>query len=125
MITKLGFGNIITNGENAKLDDIVIEAGSTDLPPGPAISELSSAGLKVKIEDGKIAIQESKVIIKKGGKINELAANVMTKLDIMPFKVGFIPEVAYDTKTKQIYTEIKIDKEEKKKKEKKKKKNTS
>ncbi len=92
------------------LEDIVIHAGATDLPPGPAISELSGVGLKVKIEEGKIAIQEDKVIVKKGEKISEAVANVLGKLSITPFKVGFIPEVAYQNG--EIYEEIKIDKEE-------------
>ena len=94
------------------IEDIIIEAGATDLPPGPAISELSAVGLKVKIEEGKIAIQERKVIVKKGGKINENVASMLAKLNITPFKVGFIPEIAYDSEEKKIYENIKIDKEE-------------
>ena len=34
--------------------DIEVPAGPTDLPPGPAISELSNAGLQVKVEKGKL-----------------------------------------------------------------------
>ena len=94
------------------LEDIIIEPGPTDLVPGPAISELGAVGIKIKIESGKINIQEKKILVKKNEKISEKAANILDKLGITPFKVGFIPEVAYDTATKEVYADIKIDKEE-------------
>jgi large subunit ribosomal protein L10 len=97
-------------GQIAK-EDIVIEAGPTELAPGPAISELGAVGLKIIIEDGKISIKERKVIVKEGGSINEAASSIMAKLDIKPFKVGFEPVAAYDSKEKKVYTGIKIDKE--------------
>lgn len=92
------------------LEDIKIEAGPTDLIPGPAISELNNLGLKIAVEKGKIAIKESKVIVKKGEKINETAAGIMAKLDIKPFSIGFEPLAAYDTKEDKLYIGIKIDK---------------
>jgi len=92
-------------------EDVKIEAGPTDLAPGPAISELGSLGLKVAVEDGKIAIKESKVILKKGEIVSENAANIMGKLDILPFEVGIIPVAAYDSKEDKLYVGIKVDKE--------------
>jgi len=95
-------------------EDIVIDAGPTDLPPGPAISELGALGLKTTIEDGKINIKEKKTIVKKGEKISENAVGIMNKLDIKPFSIGFEPLVAYDTQEEKLYLEIKIDKERRK-----------
>jgi large subunit ribosomal protein L10 len=92
--------------------DIEVEAGPTELPPGPAISELGAVGLQVQIEKGKISIRESKVIVKKGEKISSAVSDVMTKLDIKPFSIGFIPLVAFDNEKKQLYLEIKINTEE-------------
>ncbi|MBU4308712.1 MAG: 50S ribosomal protein L10 [Nanoarchaeota archaeon] len=92
--------------------DIEVEAGPTELPPGPAISELGAVGLQVQIEKGKIHIKESKVIVKKGEKISHAAADVMAKLDIKPFSVGFIPLVAFDNQKSKLYLEIKINPEE-------------
>jgi len=92
-------------------EDLEIEAGTTDLPAGPAVSELGSLGLTIKVTGGKIEIMENRVIVKKGGVISETAAGVMGKLDIMPFSVGFVPLVAYDSKLKKIFEELKIDKE--------------
>ncbi len=92
-------------------EDISVEAGPTDLVPGPAISELGSLGIQVQIKDGKIEIKEPRVIVKKGTKISEGAASIMQKLDIKPFSVGFIPLVGFDVENKILYSEIKIDRE--------------
>lgn len=91
-------------------EDIEIEAGPTDLIPGPAISELSSVGLKVAVEGGKLAVKQAHVVVKKGEAIKENVASVLSKLKILPMKVGFIPKSAYDSKEDKLYTEIKIDK---------------
>src|SRR3989338_2668874 len=92
--------------------DITIEAGPTELLPGPAITELSVLGIKTQIEKGKITIKESKVIVKKDEVISDNAANIMGKLDIKPFLVGFIPVAAFDVKEKKLYLNINISKEE-------------
>lgn len=89
-------------------EDIKIEAGGTDLLPGPAITELSSVGLKVKVEGGKIAIIQPHTLIKKGETISDAKAGILSKLNITPFKVGLEPVAAFlDGK---IYSGIKIDK---------------
>lgn len=92
-------------------EDITIEAGATELMPGPALTDLSSAGLKTQIEKGKISIKETKVIVKKGEKISDAAAKVMSMLDIKPFSVGFVPVAAFDVKENKLYLGIKIDKQ--------------
>ncbi len=93
-------------------EDISVEAGPTELVPGPAISELGGLGIQIQIKDGKIEIKNSKVIVKQGEEISEGAASIMQKLDIKPFSVGFIPLVAFDTEKDVLYTDIKIDKEQ-------------
>ncbi|MFH1711185.1 MAG: 50S ribosomal protein L10 [Nanoarchaeota archaeon] len=91
--------------------DIEIEPGPTELVPGPVISELGALGLKIEIVDGKINIKEKKVIVKEGQEISEVAAGLMSKLDIKPFSVSFEPIAAYDSTDHKVYTGIKIDKE--------------
>jgi len=98
-------------GQEAPMD-IEVQAGPTDLPPGPAISELGAVGLQVMIEKGKITIRESKVIVKEGAKISQAAADIMAKLDIKPFSIGFIPLCSFDNESKKLYLEIKINPEE-------------
>lgn len=93
-------------------EDIEISAGPTDLVPGPAITELGTLGIPIMIEKGKISIKQSKVIAKKGEKISRGASEIMIKLDIKPFRVGFIPLAAFDMHEKKLYLEIKIDREE-------------
>lgn len=91
-------------------EDINVEPGPTDLIPGPAISELSGAGLKIAVEGGKLAIKLHAVIARAGEPIKENVAGVMGKLGITPMKVGFEPLAAYDSKADRVYVGIKIDK---------------
>lgn len=91
--------------------DIEIQAGPTSLPAGPAVSELGSVGLTVKIKNGKIEIMEPRVIVKKGQIIRDEAAGVMSKLDLTPFEVGFIPLAAFDSQTGNVYAQLEIDRE--------------
>ncbi len=92
-------------------DNIEVPAGPTDLVPGPAISELGALGIPIMIDKGKISIKEAKVIAKLGEKISKSAVEIMNKLDIKPFKIGFVPLAAFDIKAKELYLEIKLDKE--------------
>ena len=91
--------------------DIEVKAGPTELLPGPDISALSAVGLIPKVEDGKIAVMQDKVIVKEGGEISEAHASIMAKLDIIPFEVGVEPVAAFDGDDKKVYADIKIDKE--------------
>lgn len=92
-------------------EDIVIEEGPTELVPGPAISELGALGIQIQIQDGKIHIKQSKTIVKEGEKISQGAAEIMNKLGIKPFSIGFTPLAAFDSQERKLYLELKIDKE--------------
>lgn len=90
--------------------EINIEAGPTDLLPGPVLSELGAAGIKAGIVGGKIAIKEGKTLVKEGDTITSIIAGVLQKLEILPFEVGLDTETAYDSNSKKVYTQIRIDK---------------
>lgn len=90
--------------------DIEVEPGPTDLVAGPAISELSGVGLKVKVTDGKLEIIKGNIVVKAGETIKANVAGVLSKLNVSPMKVGFIPIVAYDSKEDKIYSNLVIDK---------------
>lgn len=90
-------------------EDIEVKKGPTNLMPGPAISELGALGIQIAVEEGKISIKKSKVIIRKGQEIKENAASILQKLDIKPFDIGLEPVVFYDVQTEKIYSNIKID----------------
>ena len=76
--------------------DIVISKGRTSFAPGPIISELSSIGLKVGVEGGKIAIKEDTVIARKGEKIKPKVAEILARMDIRPMDVGLGMVAAYE-----------------------------
>lgn len=77
-------------------DDIVVKKGPTPFAPGPVISELSSIGLKVGVEGGKVAVKEDTVVAKKGEKIKPKVAEILTRLDIKPMEVGLGLVAAYE-----------------------------
>lgn len=68
--------------------DLIIPAGKTNLPPGPAISELQKAGLKAAIKGPNIEILESKLVAKEGEKISEQTAGLLIKLNVKPMEIG-------------------------------------
>ena len=68
-------------------NDILVPAGETELPAGPALSELKAAGLPVKIDKGKIVVEKDTVIAKKGDVITPEIASALAKLDIKPIEL--------------------------------------
>lgn len=92
--------------------DLEIPAGPTDLTPGPAISELGALGIQIMIQGGKIEIKSPKVIAKTGEAISQKASDMLAKLNIFPFTIGFLPVCAYDSKENTIYLNIEINTEE-------------
>lgn len=91
--------------------DIKVEAGPTELLPGPVISEFGAAGIKAGIVGGKIAVKEDKIVVKAGEKINKVVVSILQKLEITPFEVGLEAAVAYDSRDRKVYKNIKINKE--------------
>ena len=77
-------------------DDIVIAAGNTGLPPGPAISELSEAGIRTRIESGSVYVLQDTVVAKKGDRLQAKVASVLSKLGVKPLEVGLSVVAAFD-----------------------------
>jgi large subunit ribosomal protein L10 len=69
-------------------EDIVVPAGPTDIPPGPAISTLTKVKIPAKIEGGKIVIQRDTVVCKKGEVVSEDLAAALNLLKMEPMKIG-------------------------------------
>jgi large subunit ribosomal protein L10 len=69
------------------LADIVVPEGETDLPPGPALSELKAGGLNVQIKAGKIAVVKDSTVAKAGEKLTEPKVKALTTLNVMPFEI--------------------------------------
>ncbi len=90
--------------------DLVIESGPTDLPAGPALSELTKVKLKAGIDGGKITIKERAVLVKNGEKISKNVCDVLSLLNINPFTSGFITIAAYDSNSQKVLAGIRVDK---------------
>ncbi len=77
--------------------DIIVPAGDTGLPPGPALSDLKQAGLSVKVQGATIFVPEDTVVAKKGEVVKPAVASTLTKLDIKPIKVMLNLVCAYES----------------------------
>lgn len=81
--------------------DIVIPEGDTDLPPGPALSELKAGGVNVQIKGGKIIVSKESTVAKSGEKLTEPKVKALQSLGIQPFEImaslvfGFDGEYIY------------------------------
>jgi large subunit ribosomal protein L10 len=91
--------------------DIEIKEGPTSLMPGPAISEFGALGIMIAVEEGKITVKKSKVVVSKGQEIKANIASLFQKLEIKPFKTGIEPAAIYDVESGKIYTDINVDSE--------------
>jgi len=75
--------------------DIVLEAGNTNLPPGPILSLFSKFKVPTRIEEGSIWIQKDTVVVRKGEVISQELADLLKRLDIKPIEVGLKLKAAY------------------------------
>ena len=67
--------------------DIMVLAGETGLPPGPAIGPLQKAGLPARIHRGKILIDKDHLLVPAGTQVSLEAAEALLTLGIVPFEV--------------------------------------
>ncbi|MBI5332911.1 MAG: 50S ribosomal protein L10 [Candidatus Aenigmarchaeota archaeon] len=68
--------------------DIIIPKGPTPIAPGPAISTFQKAGLKTKVEAGKIAVITEKAVVKQGEIISNDVVAVLNLLGIKPIEIS-------------------------------------
>ncbi|MCL4399330.1 50S ribosomal protein L10 [Candidatus Parvarchaeota archaeon] len=86
----------IKAGETAN-EDIVLPSGPTPFPPGPMLSQFSSIGVKTKNEGGKISIVSDTTVVKKGERVNEKVASILSSMDIRPKEIVLsIPYASVD-----------------------------
>jgi large subunit ribosomal protein L10 len=68
--------------------DVVIPEGNTGQPPGPIISQLNAVGLPTRIESGSVWVSKDTLVVRKGEKIPERLAAVLSKLGIKAVEAG-------------------------------------
>jgi large subunit ribosomal protein L10 len=96
MVDKLKSSTYAKEGDIA-ISEIKVTAGPTSLLPGPAISELSKAGIPAGVEEGKIAVKKDAVVAKKGDVISGPLASALRKLNITTMEVGLKFVAIYDS----------------------------
>ena len=92
--------------------DILVQAGDTGLPPGPALTPLKAAGLKVAVQGPTISIVKDKIVTKKDEEITEPVADVLGKLNIKPMKVGMKVLGVLDKEENSFYSAEALDVDE-------------
>ena len=85
---KKNKGDAVAKPGDIAIADIEVQAGDTGLPPGPALSVLKGAGLKVAVQGPTISIVKDKIVTKKGEEVIPAVADVLGKLNMKPMKVG-------------------------------------
>ncbi len=97
------------------LTDIVVHEGETDLPPGPALSELKAGGVNAQIKAGKIIVAKESVVAKKGEKLVEAKVKALQTLNVQPFEImasmifGFDGEYVYSREILDIGDTVQAD----------------
>jgi large subunit ribosomal protein L10 len=76
--------------------DIVVPKGDTPFPAGPVIGDIQKAGIKAKIQGGKIVVTEDSLVVKKGGIVPAEAAGILARLGITPMDIGLGLNAAYE-----------------------------
>lgn len=76
--------------------DIVVPKGDTPFPAGPVIGDIQKAGIKAKIQGGKIVVTEDSLVVKKGGIVPVEAAGILARLGITPMDIGLGLNAAYE-----------------------------
>lgn len=79
--------------------DVIVPEGKTSFAPGPILGELGQLGIKAGIEEGKVAIKAAKLLVKEGEVFTSKAAEVLTRLNILPMEVGLNILAVYENGT--------------------------
>lgn len=82
-------------GETAP-EDILVKGGDTPFKPGPIVGELQKVGIPAAIQGGKVVIKKDKVVVKKGDKIPQDIAQMLTRLEIYPIELGIALHGVYE-----------------------------
>ncbi|MBN2330857.1 MAG: 50S ribosomal protein L10 [Candidatus Aenigmarchaeota archaeon] len=77
--------------------DIIIPAGPTNLPPGPAIGELQKAKIPAGVEGDKIVVKKDTCVAKEGQEISAETADIMAKLKIEPMEISLNLVAVWDS----------------------------
>lgn len=77
-------------------NDIVVEAGMTDLDPGPMLGKIQELGAQTSVEDGKIKVENDAVAVEEGEVIDDNTASILNNLGMEPLEVGLDLKLVYE-----------------------------
>ncbi len=80
-------------------NDIIVPAGDTGLPPGPALGDLKAAGINAKIEGSTIKVVKDSVVAREGQVVSDTVANALNKLGIKPVDIFLRIKAVYEDGT--------------------------
>ncbi|MEM4577050.1 MAG: 50S ribosomal protein L10 [Candidatus Nezhaarchaeales archaeon] len=89
--------------------DIVLPAGNTGIPAGPALSMFKKFKVPVKVEEGSIYVTNDTVVVKAGEAIPAEIIDLLNKLGIEPVECGLKIKVAYSEGILYKVEDLKID----------------
>ncbi|MCC6042433.1 MAG: 50S ribosomal protein L10 [Candidatus Verstraetearchaeota archaeon] len=95
--------------------DVVIPAGNTGIPSGPALSLFKKFKVPVKVEEGSIYVTKDTVVVKAGEAIPAEIAELLGKLGIEPMEAGLKIKIAFYEGVVFKPSDLKIDVEKYKK----------
>lgn len=91
------------------IKDVVLPAGNTGIPAGPAISLFKKFKVPVKVEEGSIYVTEDTVVVEEGKTIPAEIADLLGKLGIEPIEIGLKIKIAYSEGTLFREEDLKLD----------------
>jgi large subunit ribosomal protein L10 len=94
------------------VEDVVVSAGNTGLPPGPIISILGAVGIRTRIETGSVWVSRDTLVAKKGDVIDARLVGVLSKLGIKPVEIGLSLKAMYDDGLIMKEEQLRLDLEE-------------
>ncbi|MDH5450321.1 MAG: 50S ribosomal protein L10 [Candidatus Bathyarchaeota archaeon] len=94
------------------VEDVVVSAGNTGLPPGPIISLLGGVGLRTRIEAGSVWVSRDALVAKKGDVIDTRLAGVLSKLGIKAVEIELSLKAMYDDGLIMTEDQLQLDLEE-------------
>ncbi len=80
-------------------NDIIVPAGDTGLPPGPALGDLKAAGINARIEGSTIKVVKDSLVAREGEVVSETVANALNKLGIKPVEIFLRIKAVYEDGT--------------------------
>lgn len=79
---------VFAKSDDIAMDNIVLKAGNTGLSPGPLIGKFGVLSVRTRIESGNIWVVQDTTVRKKGEKIGDDLADLLSRMGIRASEMG-------------------------------------